>query len=292
MWKRCLAVIICIASLCSLAACGQSKPQPTPKQPSVTISQDERNQLTQVAKDFETQTRTWGVSPATLDNTDQFIHTDAMSALNVVRTPESMQAPAVISNMKRDETAGPNAPSPYCTAQPQDEIGCQSWPTMLSYWRQQHWTMGASVLADSVRVTVKQPTIVTVTGTVRVVLWSDTTGAYARRGRWAFTPVTGDIAFNDKLTIINGQVTQRQALTSTSWLADPWLIPWTSNPANGNSSWSNRTVHAMGLATMDEVDSLPDLGLSHDINVNILANEQHYQAPGFELSRRDNGPQN
>lgn len=285
MWKRCLAAIMCIASLSSLAACGQSKPQPAPKQPSITISQDERDQLTQIATDFEIQTRTWGVNPAILDNTDQFTHTDAVSALNLVRTPEAMQAPDVISNMKRDKTVGPDAPSPYCTAEPKDEIGCQSWPTMLSYWRQQHWTMGAAVIPDSIKVTVKQPTIVTVTGTVRVVLWSDTTGAYNALGRWAFTPVTGDIVFRDKLTIINQHVSQRQALTSTSWLADPWLSAWDVNPAEESSSWLKRSVHAMGLASVGEEGNLPNLGLSHDMNVDILANEQIYQAPGFEQSR-------
>lgn len=269
MWKRCLALIACCVTICSLAACGQSKP--APKKLNVVISQETRDQLTQIAQDFETQSRSWGVNPTI---SDQIVDMDSVSALNTVRTPETLTKPTVLDSITLTDNAGPNVPSPYCNSDP-ESVGCQTQPTMLDYWRQQHWTIGAAVQADTMRVTVNQPTIATVSGQVRVILWSDTTGVKALYGRWGFTPRIATAPFQDKLTIISGRVTSRQNLTPTPWIADPWGMAWDLNPAE--QVWDATTQPSYALPA-----PVPNLGLQHDPTIAIVTNSQVSDGLGWD----------
>lgn len=269
MWKRCLALIACCVTICSLAACGQNKP--APKKLNVVISQETRDQLTQIAQDFETQSRTWGVNPTI---SDQIVDMDSVSALNTVRTSETLTKPVVLDSITLTDNAGSNAPSPYCNNDP-ESVGCQTQPTMLDYWRQQHWSMGAAVDTHSIRVTVNQPTIATVSGTVTIILWSDTTGVKTVYDHWGFTPVKASVPFRDKLTIIGGRVVKRQSLTATPWIADPWLSVWDTNPAE--QVFTDRQQPSYALPA-----PVPSLGLQHDPTVAIVTNSQVSDGLGWD----------
>lgn len=223
-------------------------------------SSSEQARLKTIAERFEHASRDWGTDPASWDK-----------GLTAIRTPDTMSDAAMgkVSTLKRAKTLGPDAPSPWCGDDPNGAV-CATWPTMLDYWRQQAWTMGARV--DGMDVSVNTDGTVRVSGRSRIIIWSDTQNAITYRGIhggewWDLSPVTGTRTWTDTLTITNGRVTARQSAGNTDWMADPWFKTWNTNPMEAAGSLTDRRQDGIPVE-----GQTPDLGLTHDRDVDVLAN--------------------
>lgn len=233
------------------------------------LTEDEINMLTDIATRYEHAARDWGVDPnsgSSLDLSKQ----DAQSVLDQIRTPETMDRSALdqLTTMQTTADEGPNAPSEFC----QEDAGsalCNGDPTMLAYWRDQHWTMGSRI--DSMSVEINDDGTAHVTGTVKYILWSDTDGAATLTpdgsGYWGYSPATGTDDFDETLTIEDGKVTNRDIASYTRWMGDPWFDDWDDNPASDTESWDNRQQPNIPLK-----GTKPTLPMNNDVSRVMLKN--------------------
>lgn len=241
------------------------------------MPETDKNQLIQTAITFEHASRDWGVDPNTLPSETQLNPADV---INTIRTPDSIDHSGLdqVSTIQPKPEWGPTGPSVYCAVGNQGM--CATYPQALTYWNQQHWTMGARI-NNTPNVTVTSSTTVTVKGQVATILWSDTQGEYSiwrpTGSAWELTPVTGIQHFEDKLTIENGKVTRRTPVTPTEWLADPWYQSWKDNPAASTASWDKRKSWSIPVS-----GDIPDLGLHQDPGTVILKNEQNGSTPTWD----------
>lgn len=249
----------------------------------------DEDQLLDIATRFEHAARDWGVDPNTAASTS-LDKQDAQTVLDQVRTPETMDRSALdqLTTIPTEADQGPDAPSTYCQDDP-DSGGCAAQPTMLTYWRSQHWTQGTRI--DSMNASVNDDGTVTVEGDVKYVLWSDTTDAATitpdGSGYWGYSPATGTESFRDILTIENGKVTARDRVNGTRWMGDPWFTGWNDNPASDTLSWNDRQQPNIPLK-----GTKPDQLLSHDLHRKILKNSDDITTdPAWNECIDEVGPQ-
>lgn len=232
--------------------------------------------LTDMAVRFEHASRDWGADPDAV-TADRLAQSDGQTLMNLIRTPDRIdRSPLDRVSGITIGTTGPDKPSPYCTRG--YRAMCETYPTQYAYWRAQAWTMGARLQGDPA-VTVTGPDTVTVTGTVKIVLWSDTQDAAATTGWWAYTPVTGTYAIRDELTFDDrGMVTKRvRKGPPTPWIGDPWYSTWETNPADATASWPEREQKSIPVKGMP-----PQLDLYHDPTLNVLRNGTSMDGPLWE----------
>ena len=269
-----IALIVAIALAVAHNTPDRTNPSPTPAPatPHKTLSVEEQEKLKNTAIRFEQRTREWGTDPnAATANT--LAQTDTDTLLNTIRTPDTVDTNiSDISTITPTQDAGPAATSEACTQNPSG-TACTTWPDMLSWWRAHHWTMGAR-LDGQPKATVNANGTVDVTGRVRIILWTsglDATRIVTRDNTawWAYTPVTGLVDYHDTLTITDGLVSKRQTHTPTTWLADPILSAWDTDPAAATMSWPERSQPSIPIQGDTPVD--PD-GLSPDPDHMMVAN--------------------
>lgn len=233
------------------------------------ISDEEAAALMDVASRFEHAARDWGVDPtagSSLDLSKQ----DAQPVLDQVRTPESMDRSQLdqLTTIPTEAEQGPNAPSLLCKDDPDGAL-CAGDPTMLAYWRDQHWTMGSRI--EDMSTDVNDDGTVNVEGTVRYILWSNTEGAAILTpdgsGYWGYSPATGLDSFKETLTIKDGKVSARDAQKSTRWMGDPWFEDWEDNPASDTTSWDDRQQPNIPLK-----GTKPTLPMNTDVSRVMLKN--------------------
>ena len=229
---------------------------------------------------FEKAARQWGVDP-TLAASAQGSDGDAMAYLKARRTPERMDEGDLkaISVIRAADGAGPKAPSPWC----RDKVTglCKTQPDMYAYRRANAWLMGARLDGEP-QATGLADGRVRVSGRVRVALWSDVTGtgvyATSSGSWWAYTPVTGSVAYSDVLTFDKaGRVTARETQKDTPWFADPWYGDWSDEPMSWAENLAGRSQPSIPLK-----GSPPELNLEHDPDVPILANQYDFSGNAWK----------
>lgn len=239
---------------------------PSPSAP-VTSDSAAARKMVETAVRFEHASREWGVDPDKATG-DSLAQTDTQTLLNQIRTPDSIDRGELdkVSALKIDH--GPGEGSRYCN-NPSYQAMCGSvYPTQYSYWRDQAWTMGSRLEGDP-QVKVTGDNEVTVTGRVRIVLWSDTIGAAATTGWWAYTPATGTFDYEDTLTFNReGKVSSRSTDSKVPWIGDPWFADWSSNPCDATAGWPERRQPSIPVK-----GDLPATLLNHDPTLNILRND-------------------
>lgn len=223
--------------------------QPNSQTPTtLTLTQDQINQYTQAVNTYEHTSRDWGTDPTAATNPNLALQ--PTNIINNLRTPATMDPTNLdaISSIQRDTTKiGPTAPSPWCNTD-NTSPWCDEQKTMLDYWRNNNWIMGARHTADPKITYNPSDNTFTAEGTIHAILWSQDTGTGYRGSTpedtyWAYTPVTGDFNYKDQISFdyITGKVNNRKTITPvTQWLADPWYMDWNTNPSEQTMSWTNR----------------------------------------------------
>lgn len=238
--------------------------------PKPAITSQQAAEYKQTAIQFEKTSREWGTDPQTAVS-DTNAGQDTNTVLNRLRTPATMNPATLdtVSSIKRDKDTGPDAPSPYCDGtQP---TVCAMTPTMLDYWRNQAWILGAR-MDGTPDTTVNDDGTIDIKGRMKVVIWGDTQDAPAYQSDdgtwWNFTPVTGYVSYADTLTIgADGRVSRRVENLDTDFIIDPWYETWDSNPMGSTSHLTGRAQASIPLK-----GGVPSLGMNHDPNVGVVKN--------------------
>jgi hypothetical protein len=264
------------------AAAPRAKPKASASVSAPTApNADQIAALTDLATRFEHASRDWGVDPNAMTDVDANKLKDGAAVVSQYRTPTTLDNGPLdaVSSIDR-KGVGWDAPSPVCadtTLEP-----CHAMPTMLSYWANQHWSMGARL--SSVDAQVRDARTVEVKGTVRVGLWTmpdaDVTRVYGPHAAWGFSPAAGDQTFDDVLTVSDGKVTKREASAATDWIADPYYGSWakSDNPADGTMSWGNRVQPNIPL-----LGDPPSLGLDRrDPGMDMLKSSNDASSPDWK----------
>lgn len=225
--------------------------QTTTATPTATpLTDEQKNQYTQLAIRFEHAARDWGSDPtaATSDKLAQ----QPTSALGSIRMPDKLDRSALdaVSSIQLDAKNGPDAPSNWCTAK---KTMCEDQPTQISYWHANEWVLGGRITGDP-KVTFNPDNTMTVEGTVRVVLWSQDTGAGYRgdddsNAYWGYTPITGEFPYKDTLTVTDGKISGKvkDVTIDHPWWTDPWFTSWQKNPCDATLTWGNRQQYSIPI---------------------------------------------
>lgn len=229
------AAIVLAAILC-LTGCGAGEPvaKPTAKtktSTSQTLPKSQREALKRQAIQTARDLHEWGA--------DSTIDVTTLNRLNAADAAGRLKGfladtrPDSLSDLTVDESAGPDAASIPCTGDIRG--GCQTVPTMRSWMSIEIWGAGARFTAGPTATLSKTPGGVRVQGTLRVMVVQDTdTFSW---GDWhALTPAFKDYEIDDMLTFTNGALSAVDQRGERSWLASPWLEPWTDDMSALNAS--------------------------------------------------------
>lgn len=245
-----------------------------------------------IASKFEHAARDWGVDPADIMSESIALKTTA-DALNPIRMPSTLNSNSLdeVSSIERSASWGPNAQPQYCREG--TEGMCANYPTQISYWHANEWTMGARI--KGVTTTMNDDGTVNVKGTVHVAMWSWPEGAVgvnvSGTDYWGYSPMEGTVDFNDTLTIgDDGKVSKKNGNGSV-WIADPFFTSWDNNPADDASTWDNRNQINLPIkGTLPNAMSGGLDGISPDISRVLLKNSTDTSSdywqniPGWETT--------
>ena len=218
----------------------------TQKKTTQTLSDTERQQLANLAVDFERKARTWGVDP--LKNAEDWAKRPAGEVQAELRTPGMGDNPlAGIADPSLYADTGPAARSKPCR---NDVIAsCTLHPTSYDWWTSETWGIGTAWLTEPTATVINSNTV-RVTGIVRSILVTGTDTFSL--GQWhAITPVWETRQVDDLLTIENGKITGVEYDKTTPWWTNPWLSDWTASIIDNMNSGTRVAIPVDGATSMD-----------------------------------------